>query len=93
MNYKTVIKYLTTSFAVFMVLGGIIMFWIPIPVGAIMMGVGFSLLMTESRTFTKYVRSLRSNYAGFNDLLHTLQAKLPTGLRKVLEKSDPDLRY
>lgn len=90
MYYKNFIKYLTNSIAILIILIGIVFFWLPVPLGALIMGIGVALLLTKSEIASKWLKSLRHRYDRINSILHFVQARLPLAARNVLKKSDPN---
>lgn len=68
---------------------GFVTFWLPIPIGLILMAFGLSLLLTSSRWTKSGVRRLRKRYPGLNRALARGAAKLPPKLRRSLDRTAP----
>jgi hypothetical protein len=68
---------------------GLIVFPMPIPLGAIMIVTGLVLAVSASSTVAGMVRSFRTRYRGANLVIQKIENQLPERWRKALQRSDP----
>lgn len=79
-----------TVLAIILISVGIVVFILPIPMGALMIAAGLGMLMRYSEGFAAFVKRIRYRYPNFNEFLAKVEARLPDGLRITLEVSNPD---
>lgn len=66
---------------------GFLTFWLPLPTGIILMGVGLALLLSSSPRAVRTVRFLRQKFPRFDHLLDKAQEIVPGPLRRSLAKT------
>ena len=71
-----------------LILGGIPLFWTPIPVGLIMIAVGLSLIIANSDTARGIVRREREKHDGFNRWLIKAEKVVPHPFDRILKQTD-----
>ena len=72
-----------------LVLVGLVVFPMPIPLGAIMIVTGLVLLVSSSATIARYLRSFRQRNRAANNVIQAVEDRLPERWRKALRRSDP----
>lgn len=72
-----------------LVLVGLVVFPMPIPLGAIMIVTGLVLLVSSSATIARYLRSFRQRNRAANNVIQAVENRLPERWRKALQRSDP----
>ena len=80
---------LINSFAITLLVAGFFVFWLPIPLGALMMAAGTMLLIGHSRAFALWLRKRRVRNPRFNGFVGALEAKVPAWIRDVLARTNP----
>ncbi len=83
-------NWIYTIFAVILIAVGIVIFVLPIPLGAIMIAAGLGMLMTYSEGFARYVKRLRMKNPKFSGFLAQVEDNMPQRIRGTLERSNPD---
>ncbi len=83
------IRLATAVLAVFLIISGMIIFPMPIPVGAAMMVVGLVLLISVSARVARCARLFRRRHPGANKIIQKVEDKLPDSLRNTLRRTDP----
>ena len=78
-------------FAVILILAGLVIFPLPIPFGAALIAIGLTVLIGNSRAFAAFLRARRVRHPRVHELFNTLEDRMPTGIRRILERSDPDV--
>lgn len=73
---------------ILLILGGIPLFWTPIPVGLIMIAIGLSLIIANSDTARGLVRRQREKYDGFNRWLLKAEKVIPHPFDRILKRTD-----
>jgi len=61
----------------------------PFPLGIILIPTGLALLMSSSKTFRRWILSLRQRYGFIDRPLRSVQNHMPKPIRKSLESSTP----
>ncbi|WP_160166763.1 PGPGW domain-containing protein [Caenispirillum salinarum] len=61
----------------------------PVPVGLPMVAVGLYLLARESKTVRRVIRERRRALPGFSRRLNGLKHRMPRGVRRMIEATDP----
>ena len=61
----------------------------PLPIGWLLLIVGFSILVHDSRTVRGWVRRLRARYPGVGRWLNRHKHKAPAFARRVIDLTDP----
>ena len=72
-----------------MLLGGAVLAPTPIPVGWILILIGLSILVHESKWFRNRVRRLRERYPGFGAKLNRAKRYAPGFARRLIDKTEP----
>ena len=75
--------------AVILILAGLAVVPLPVPLGALMLALGLTILIGNSRAFTAFVRGRRRRHASLHRALQALERSTPRSIRTVLERSDP----
>lgn len=83
------IKAITIAAGAALILVGLIVFPMPIPLGAIMIACGLVLLLSSSATAARLLKSFRKRHRGANQVIETVEERLPETWKKVLRRSDP----
>lgn len=73
---------------ILLILGGIPLFWTPIPVGLVMIAVGLSLIIANSNTARGVVRREREKHDGFNNWLLKAEKVIPHPFARILKRTD-----
>ena len=72
-----------------LVLVGLVVFPMPIPLGAIMIVTGLVLLVSSSAIIARALRSFRQHHHGANRVIQAVEDRLPERWKKALRRSDP----
>ena len=72
-----------------LVVAGLVLFPMPIPVGAIMIAIGLLFLAPYFKPIQKLVRSMRCRFAPVNKAMLNIKSKCPPVIRKAIEKTAP----
>ena len=83
------IKAITIAAGAALILVGLIVFPMPIPLGAIMIACGLVLVLSSSATASRLLKSFRRRHRGANQVIETVEERLPETWKKVLRRSDP----
>ena len=83
------IKIVSIIAGVVLVLVGLVVFPMPVPLGAIMIVCGFALLVSASATVARCLRTLRRHHPGANRAIQTVENRLPISWKKAFQRSDP----
>lgn len=83
------IKLVSIVAGVALVLVGLVVFPMPIPLGAIMIVCGLVLLVSASATLAHCLRTFRRRYRGVNQVIQKVEDRLPESWKKALRRSDP----
>jgi len=78
--------------AIMCVVVGLIALPTPIPLGAILLAVGFSLLVLTSVTVRNFLRRLRVRFPELDGSLRAVDGYLPRSLQRALRLSAPRQR-
>ena len=81
----TVIRFILAIFAVLLIVAGVILAPSPIPVGILLIAIGFAILVTVA---PGPVRWLRRHWRWFDRVLHALEEKLPRPFAEKIRESD-----
>lgn len=73
---------------ILLILGGLPLFWTPIPVGLIMIAVGLALIIANSDTARGVVRREREKHHGFNNWLLKAEKVIPHPFARILRRTD-----
>jgi hypothetical protein len=73
-----------------LIITGFFIFWLPIPIGLLMMGAGIALLLSMNQRARSLMRSARQSFPWFDRFILKAQAKLPERFAKLLSLSEPD---
>lgn len=82
-------RYFRIGAAIILLLAGAILAPTPIPVGWILILIGLSILVHESKWFRDRLRRLRERYPKFGDKLNQAKRYAPGFARRIIEKTDP----
>lgn len=83
------IKLVSIVVGVALVQVGIVVFPMPIPLGAIMIVCGLVLLVSVSATVAHYLKTFRRRHRGVNRVIQTVENRLPESWKRALRRSDP----
>lgn len=72
------------------VIVGAITFPLPIPVGLVLLTVGFVILIPNSRTLRRGVIALKKRWPGFREVYYKIRDRLPGQMRRKLDEEDDD---
>jgi hypothetical protein len=75
--------------AAMLLLGGMVMFPLPIPIGLPMIAAGLALLISSSQGFAMLVQRFRQRRPGFDGWLREVEPKIPALFRIPLRRTDP----
>ena len=78
-----------TALAVMLIVIGLVTFPLPIPVGAVLIVLGFGLLISASTAVTVWLRRQRSRYPFLNKEFLWVEERLPSRIQQWLRKTDP----
>ncbi|MCG8504832.1 MAG: hypothetical protein MI755_09520 [Sphingomonadales bacterium] len=67
---------------------GFLTFWLPIPIGLILMAVGLALLLVSSAWVRSRVKALRHRYPGLDSKLKAIGGSLPGPFRRALQRTE-----
>jgi hypothetical protein len=77
------------TIAIFFIVLGLLTFPLPIPIGAISLLVGLSLLVSVSRRATRAVRQFRRKRPVLDKKMAAVEKKVPGFIRHALRKTRP----
>lgn len=83
------IKIFSIVAGVVLVLLGLVVFPMPIPLGAIMIVCGLVLLESASATVAHCLRTFRRRHPSANQMIQTVEDRLPESWKKAFRRSDP----
>lgn len=83
------LKILTICIAAVLILSGLIIFPMPIPLGAIMIAAGIVLLISASASVAIWLRSFRGRHKKTDQVIRSAEEKLPRSLKRILKRTDP----
>lgn len=83
------LKLVLQILATLCLIGGLLLVWTPIPVGAIMIAVGFTTLIGTSRRFARLVRSARKRLGFFNSWIMFLENRVSGKIGRILKTTRP----
>jgi len=83
------VKVILQFSAAFLLLAGLLLLWTPIPVGAIMIAVGFTTLIATSRPFARLIRSTRKRLTFFNHWIMFIEDRVSGRLKRILKMTRP----
>lgn len=72
-----------------LLLGGILFIWTPIPLGAIMIASGFTILIGTNRRFARLIRSTRKRLGFFNRWIMFLEERMKGRIGRTLKMTRP----
>lgn len=75
--------------AIFVVLVGMVLFPLPIPVGAVLIGIGLAMLVVSSTRVRRWVQTHRRRNSRFDAFVRKAASYLPGNLRRTIESTDP----
>ena len=83
------LKVLTVCIAAVLILSGLVVFPMPIPLGAIMIATGVVLLISASATVAIWLRAFRRRHRRTDEFIRSAEEKLPRTLKQILKRTDP----
>ena len=83
------IKAITIAAGTALMLAGLVVFPMPIPLGAIMIACGLVLVLSSSTVASSLLKSFRQRHRGANQVIEAVEERLPERWKKVLRRSDP----
>lgn len=83
------IKAVTIAAGTALILAGLVVFPMPVPLGAIMIACGLVLVLSSSATASRLLKSFRKRHRGANQVIESVEQRLPETWKKVLRRSDP----
>lgn len=69
---------------------GMIFFPLPIPIGAAMMVVGLTMMISSSKKLRKVIRDYRRRNPKMNSTIHNAELYLPKSMRDSIDRTDPE---
>ncbi len=75
--------------ACFIILLGLIAFPLPIPVGALLITIGLSLLIISSPRLRCTIRGYRKKFPRFNRAITKTEFYLPDKIKQAIQQTDP----
>jgi len=72
-----------------LVVAGLVLFPMPIPIGAIMIAIGLLFLAPYFKPIQKLVRTMRQRFEPVNKAMLSIKTKCPPVIRKAIEKTAP----
>lgn len=82
-------KIITILAAVCLIIVGLVVFPMPIPLGALMIVVGIVLLLSASVTAVNVVRRFRRRHPKADRVMREAEDRLPKSWKRILKRSDP----
>lgn len=82
--------WLYTLLALAIIAVGFVAFWFPVPVGALFMAFGLTLLVGHSRVSAEAVLRIRQRRPRVHRVFVNLEARAPRSIRVQLERTNPD---
>ena len=73
-------------------IAGMIFFLLPIPIGAVMMIIGLTMMISSSKKLRRVIREYRRRNPKLNSTIHGAEFYLPKSMRDSIDRTDPD-RY
>ena len=76
--------------ALFLILVGIVLFILPIPLGAITITIGAAILYGQNPKLINFIRQRRVNHSWIDQMMKSVQRVSPQFIGQVLIDSTPD---
>lgn len=73
---------------ILLILGGLPLFWTPIPIGLILITVGLALIIANSDSMRGVVRRQRAKHDGFDRWLCKAERVVPHPFDRILERTE-----
>jgi hypothetical protein len=70
-----------------LILGGLPLFWTPVPVGAVLIVIGLALIVANSRTARDWVQERRERNPGLDRWMTKAEGFTPPPFRRILRKT------
>jgi hypothetical protein len=86
------IKLLLDLLGILLIAFGLILFWTPIPVGAVMVPAGLALLIANSSRVRGWIARRRADHPQFDDWMRKASRHSPPPARRILSRTDPRRR-
>lgn len=83
------IKLLTLTASVALIVVGLIVLPMPIPLGGIMIVSGIVLLVSVSAVVALWVKAFRRRHGRTNRMIQNIEDRLPEAWKKILRRTDP----
>ena len=85
-----ILHIIASMIAVVLILVGIATFFLPIPIGAILILIGLALLIGSNAAFALWLRGLRQRHPDMDSRIRRAEKWLPGPLRAPLDKTRPE---
>lgn len=76
--------------SVMIMVAGLVIFPLPIPLGAVLITLGLGLLVYSSSDTARFLTRLRRKYPGLDCWLRRAEHRLPGSIVKIVRKTAPD---
>jgi len=86
------LNWIATAFAAVLIVAGMIVFWLPIPLGLLMMAFGLTILIAANPFVANYVRRLRERHPVWDVRIRAGRSLLPKFFADILKRTDPEPR-
>lgn len=73
-----------------LVLTGLVIFWLPVPLGLVLIGTGLAILITTSKFVRRWVRHEREEHDAVDEVLKDAEDNLPDELARPLKQTNKD---
>ncbi|TRO96967.1 hypothetical protein FKB34_03110 [Glycocaulis profundi] len=70
-----------------LILGGLPLFWTPVPVGAILIVIGLALIVANSHTAREWVHERRERNPGLDRWMNKAEDYTPPPFKRILHKT------
>ena len=86
-------RVLGLTLGIFLFTGGVVTLPTPVPFGAVLLSLGATLILANSRRAARLLRAARLRYPRLDARLIDLSARLPRRFSAALNRSDPGQTY
>ncbi|MBD3370426.1 hypothetical protein GF402_08715 [Candidatus Fermentibacteria bacterium] len=76
--------------SVVIIVAGLIIFPLPIPLGAVLFTVGLGLLVSSSNDTARFLMRLRRRHPGFDCWMKRAEHRLPGSIGRIMRRTTPD---
>jgi hypothetical protein len=70
-----------------LILGGLPLFWTPVPVGAVLIVIGLALIVANSHTAREWIHERRERHAGLDRWMNKAEGFTPPPFKRILHKT------